>query len=114
MPYNEVAAAFDLDGAFNHVSLTLAPGAAERPVIAAIDRLLEPFGGRGAYGRGDHPSHIRVSDEIRVLTSLSVGFPLAFLSVAAFMTNAVLIFEVTSLVLLVSLMGAIIIARRER
>ncbi len=32
----------------------------------------------------------------------------------AFLTNAVLIFEVTSLVLLVSLMGAIIIARRER
>lgn len=32
----------------------------------------------------------------------------------AFLTSAVLIFEVTSLVLLVSLMGAIIIARRER
>ena len=32
----------------------------------------------------------------------------------AFLTNAVLIFEITSLVLLVSLMGAIIIARRER
>ncbi|MGQ0551530.1 MAG: NADH-quinone oxidoreductase subunit J family protein [Armatimonadota bacterium] len=32
----------------------------------------------------------------------------------AFLTNAVLIFETTSLVLLVSLMGAIIIARRER
>jgi len=32
----------------------------------------------------------------------------------AFLTSAVLIFEITSLVLLVSLMGAIIIARRER
>ena len=33
---------------------------------------------------------MRVSDEIRVLQTLSVGFPIVFLSVAAFMTNAVL------------------------
>ncbi len=90
MPYKELARAFDLDGAFNHLTLTLAPGASERPVIAEIDRLLTPYGGRGAYGRGDHPSHIRVSDEIRVLRTISVGFPVVFLSVAAFMTNAVL------------------------
>ena len=31
-----------------------------------------------------------------------------------FLTNAILVFEVTSLVLLVSLIGAIVIARRER
>ncbi len=90
MPYKELAAAFDLDGAFNFVSLTLAPGGSERPVIAALDRLLTPYGGRGAFGRSDHPSHIRVSDEIRVLATLAVGFPVVFLSVAAFMTNAVL------------------------
>jgi putative ABC transport system permease protein len=90
MPYEEVAKAFDLHGAFNVVTLSLAPGAAERPVIAALDRLLEPYGGRGGYGRADHPSHIRVSDEIRVLQTLSVGFPVVFLSVAAFMVNAVL------------------------
>jgi putative ABC transport system permease protein len=90
LPYKELAAAFDLDGAFNYVSLTLAPGASERPVIAELDRMLTPYGGRGAYGRADHPSHIRVSDEIRVLTILSVGFPVVFLSVAAFMTNAVI------------------------
>jgi len=90
MPYKEVATAWDLYGAFNHVSLTLAPGANEKPVIAALDRLLLPYGGLGAFGRQDHPSHIRVSDEIRVLTILSIGFPTVFLSVAAFMTNAVL------------------------
>jgi putative ABC transport system permease protein len=90
MPYKELARAFDLDGGFNFLSLTLAPGASERPVIAEIDRLLTPYGGRGAFGRADHPSHIRVSDEIRVLQTISVGFPLVFLSVAAFMTNAVL------------------------
>ena len=62
MHYKELAAAFDMDGAFNALSLTLTPGAAERPVIAELDRLLTPYGGRGAYGRADHPSHIRVSD----------------------------------------------------
>ena len=90
MPYKELATAFDLDGAFNYLALTLAPGAPERPVIAELDRLLTPYGGRGAYGRADHPSHIRVSDEIRVLETISIGFPVVFLSVAAFMTNAVL------------------------
>ena len=88
--YKELASAFDLDGAFNFLSLTLAPGASEQPVIAQLDRLLTPYGDRGAYGRGDHPSHIRVSDEIRVLHILSFGFPVVFLCVAAFMTNAVL------------------------
>jgi putative ABC transport system permease protein len=90
MPYKEVSTAFDLYGAFNSVSLALAPGAAPAPVIAALDELLRPYGGLGAYDRKDHPSHIRVSDEIRVLQILSVGFPTIFLTVAAFMTNAVL------------------------
>lgn len=90
MPYQELASAFDLYGAFNDVALTLAPEATEAAVITALDQLLEPYGARGAYGRATHPSHIRVTDEIRVLTTLAIGFPLVFLSVAAFMTNAVL------------------------
>ncbi len=90
MPYDELAAAFNLDGAFNYLTLTLAPGATERAVIAALDSLLLPYGGLGAYGRADHPSHIRVSDEMRVLRILSIGFPVVFLCVAAFMTNSVL------------------------
>ncbi len=90
MPYKEVATAWDLYGAFNHVALTLEPGAAPAPVITAVDTLLRPYGGLGAYGRPDHPSHIRVTDEIRVLSILSIGFPAVFLTVAAFMTNSVL------------------------
>ena len=46
--------------------------------------------GAAPIGRADHPSHIRVSDEIRVLETMSIGFPMVFLSVAAFMINAVL------------------------
>jgi len=90
MTYKEVATAWDLYGAFNTFSLKLAPGADPAPVIAAADALLKPYGGAGTYGRKDHPSHIRVTDEIRVLTILSIGFPTIFLGVAAFMTNAVL------------------------
>ena len=90
MPYQELAAAFDLHGAFNDFALTLSPGATESAVIAAIDQVLAPYGGRGAFGRGDHPSHVRVSDEIRVLNTMAIAFPLVFLCVAAFMTNAVL------------------------
>src|SRR5205807_9508664 len=68
----------------------LAPGASERRVMDALDQLLAVYGGRGAYGRADHPSDVRVSGEIGVLRTLSIGFPVAFLSVAAFMINAVL------------------------
>ena len=90
MREQEIAEAFSLDGAFNNVALALAPGASESAVIAEVDRILEPYGGLGAYGRADHPSDIRVSDEIRVLEGLSFGFPLVFLSVAAFMTHSVM------------------------
>jgi putative ABC transport system permease protein len=95
MPYEELAAALNMDGAFNQVSLALAPGASERGVIAAVDRVLAPYGARGAYGLANHPSHVRVEDEIRVLEGLSIGFPLVFLSVAAFMTNAVMSRQIT-------------------
>lgn len=95
MPYKELATALNLDGAFNQISLVLAPGASERAVIAAVDRVLAPYGGRGAYGLANHPSHVRVEDEIRVLQGLSIGFPLVFLSVAAFMTNAVMGRQIT-------------------
>jgi putative ABC transport system permease protein len=90
MPSKELATAFQLYGAFNSVSLTLSPGASEGAVVAALNRILAPYGGRGAYGRNDHPSHRRVDDEIRVLQGLSIAFPAVFLGVAAFMTNSVM------------------------
>lgn len=90
LPYKELATAANLDGAFNNVALTVAPGFDPAAVIAAVNRVLEPYGSRGAFGRESHSSHTRVRDEIKVLQGLSIGFPLVFLSVAAFMTNAVM------------------------
>ena len=95
MPYRELATAFQLYGAFNNVALSLAPGASEGDVVAAVDRVLAPYGGRGAYGRDNHPSHRRVDDEIRVLQGLSIAFPVVFLGVAAFMVNSVMSRQVT-------------------
>jgi len=89
-PYKELATAFQLYGAFNSVALALAPGASEGAALAAVDRLIAPYGGRGAYGRANHPSDRRLSDELRVLQALSFAFPLVFLSVAAFMVNSVM------------------------
>lgn len=90
MNYRALAVAYNLDGAFNDVSIDLAPGVAAAPVIAEMDRLLAPYGAGGAYTRRDQASAQRLDDELRVLYSLSLAYPIVFLSVAAFMVNAVL------------------------
>lgn len=90
MNYRALAVAYNLDGAFNDITLDLAPGAPADPVIAQMDLLLAPYGAGGAYTRKDQASAQRLDDELRVLHSLAVAYPLVFLSVAAFMVNAVL------------------------
>ena len=90
MNYRALAVAYNLDGAFNDVCIDLAPGALPDPVIAEMDRVLAPYGAFGAYPRKEQASAQRLDDELRVLHSLSVAYPLVFLSVAAFMVNAVL------------------------
>ncbi len=90
MNERELASAYDLDGAFNNLLVDVAPGESTAPILAEIDRVLAPFGGLVAYGRNDHPSALRLDDELRVMRGLSVAFPAVFLSIAAFMTGAVL------------------------
>jgi putative ABC transport system permease protein len=90
MNYQALATAYNMDGAFNNVCLDTAPGTAAGPVLEALDQLLEPYGALGAYARRDHSSASRLEDELRVLQALSVVYPVVFLSVAAFMVNAVM------------------------
>ncbi len=90
MNERELSTAFQLHGAFNNVLVDVAPGQATTPVMAALDRVLAPYGGLVAYSRKDHPSAVRLSDELSVLHGLSFAFPAVFLSIAAFMTSAVL------------------------
>ncbi len=85
-----LAAAFDMEGAFNDVSLTLLPGASEARVIAAVDRLLAPYGGVGAIGRADQPSNWFLSSEIRQLQTIATVMPAIFLAVAAFLMHMAL------------------------
>ena len=82
--------AFDMEGAFNDTALRLLPGVAEAEVIARIDRLLDRYGGLGAYGRGDQISHRFLSDEIRQNRVFGTIMPALFLGVAAFLLNIVL------------------------
>jgi len=84
-----LAAAYDMDGAFNDLLLILQHGARPGDVIEAVDRLLEPWGGRGAHDRGDQLSHALLEDELTQLANLAYVIPAIFLGVAAFLLNVV-------------------------
>ncbi len=85
-----VAAAFDMENAFNDVSLTLSPEAGETAVIERLDDILEPFGGFGAYGRPDQFSHRFVSNELAELEVFGTFIPAIFLVVTAFLLHMIL------------------------
>ncbi|TWT87689.1 FtsX-like permease family protein [Pseudobythopirellula maris] len=82
--------AFDMEGAFNDVSVELMRGASEEEVIFRLDRLLEPYGGRGAYARRDQLSHLLTEGDIEGLKTMGLVAPAIFLGVAAFLLNVVL------------------------
>lgn len=82
-------AAYGMDGAFNSVALSLAPGASTERVIEGLDPILEPWGGLGAIGRVDQLSHKFLSAEFDQLKTMATVFPAVFMSVAAFLLNVV-------------------------
>ncbi len=85
-----LASAFNMEGAFNDVALTLSAGAREADVIARLDDMLTRYGGLGAYGREEQLSHRFISDEIAQNRISSTYLPAIFLGVAAFLLNIVL------------------------
>lgn len=90
MRESELAAAYDLVGAFSNLSVKLLPGADEDAVIAAIDQRLDAYGGAGAFGRTDHISHAFLDAELQQLRAMSSVLPPIFLAVAAFLVNMTL------------------------
>ncbi len=82
--------AFDMDGAFNNVTLTLSPGSRLEEVIDRLDSLLEIYGGIGAYGRKDQLSHNILSNELEELSNTGNFLPTLFLAIAAFLLNIVM------------------------
>ena len=91
MDQRALAAAFDMEGGFNDVvAHAVARTRRADDVIARLDRLLEPYGGRGAIPRALQLSHWMVENELAQLQSFGFLLPLIFLMVAAFMLNVAL------------------------
>jgi putative ABC transport system permease protein len=85
-----LAGLFDLDGAFNDITLSLLPQASEAEVIKQLDELLARYGGTGAYGRKDQLSHAFLDAELKQLDALRRVMPPIFLLVSAFLINITL------------------------
>ncbi len=90
MKREPLALAFDLDGAFNDLAVTLVRDAREEDVIDALDRLLAPYGGAGAYGRELQLSHRFLDEELVGLKVMTRIFTYIFLGVSAFLLNVVI------------------------
>ena len=90
MPRRQMEAAFNMEGAFNDVSLRLLKGSNEHEVIDRLDAILKPYGSTGAIGRDHHTSARFLADEIKQLRATGLVAPTVFLGVAAFLLNIVL------------------------
>ena len=90
MDQTALAAAFDMEGGFNDVVASLAPGASLPAVLAELDELLEPYGGLVAYGRADQPSHRFLSDELAQQRVMATTMPTVFLGVSVFLLHGTL------------------------
>jgi putative ABC transport system permease protein len=85
-----LAAAFNMEGAFNSVAVRLAHGVAEQRVISALDPLLDRYGFTGAYGRDDQLSHRALNQEIGQWRIYGTAVPVLVLGVAVFLLNVAL------------------------
>lgn len=82
--------AFNMDGAFNDVTLSLTPGTQSEEVIFRLDQLLKPYGGWGAYPRKDQVSNRFLSDDIAQLQATATIMPSLFLGIGAFLLHILL------------------------
>jgi len=85
-----VEAAYDMAGAFNHLSLRISADAVTQDVIDAVDARLAPYGGLGAYGRDRQVSDSFVSAEIDQLAGMARIIPPVFFAISAFLVGMVM------------------------
>ena len=89
-----LAAAYDMQGAFNTVAVQLAPAAARRAgepeVIEALAEAMARYGGTPPRARVDQTSHAILDNEIKEQRVLGTALPVIFLGVAAFLLNVVI------------------------
>ena len=89
MDRDMVAPVFQMEGAFNDVTVALEPGASQAAVLDAVDRELAPYGGFHAVGRDKQLSSYALRGELENLENLALMIPAIFLLVAAFLVNVV-------------------------
>jgi putative ABC transport system permease protein len=90
MPQRAAAAAFDMEGAFDDVSLALLPRRDAAPVIDALDGVLSPYGGLGAHDRDLQTSHATLTADLDQLRAIAYVLPPVFLAISAYLTGMVL------------------------
>lgn len=90
MPKPAVDAAFDMTGAFNDITLKLAPRAQEAKVIDAVDRVLDPYGSLGAHGRDLQISDAFIDSEIKQQRNMASILPPIFFGISAFLVSMVM------------------------
>jgi putative ABC transport system permease protein len=81
---------FRMQGAFNDVALTLAPGVEARAVVDELDRMLDRYGGTGAYLQDKQASNYALNGELEQLRGMSTVLPIIFVLVAALLVNVVM------------------------
>jgi putative ABC transport system permease protein len=85
-----LTAAYNMEGAFNNLTLRLLRNANSKDVLQQLDIILERYGGEGAYTRDDQISHAFLNAELKQLSAISRILPPIFLVVTAFLINMVL------------------------
>jgi putative ABC transport system permease protein len=90
MRRRDLAAAFDLDGAFNDVVFRLSRDAQLASVVESVDHILARYGGLGAYTRKDQTSAWYLENELAQLANMGRVTPFIFAAVAAFLLHVVI------------------------
>jgi len=84
-----LAAAFDLEEAFNDITVTVSYEKSLDETLRRIDLLLEPYGGTGAITRKDQTSNWFLVGELEQLRTIATIMPTIFLAVSVFLLNLV-------------------------
>ncbi len=85
-----LAAAFNLSGAFNSVTLGVTRGTDLEVIKDELEALLKPYGGSGAYDREAQISNAFLAGELEQLAVMVKVLPPIFLVITAFLVNMVL------------------------
>ena len=80
---------YDMQGAFNDLSIKISLDTDPYLIIEILDDLLKPYGGLGAYQRDLQVSHHFLSEEFKQLDEMGSSFSFIFLGVSLFLLNMV-------------------------